>query len=528
MPRGESFEGITVPEGDPDGLRAVGQQLSSLAGAVEAAGAGVSALPNATGGWSGQASAAFAGATLAPALALGGARDAFDTYATTLREGAEALDDAQKEAERAIDQARAARKAIQAAETAIDDAQGRLALARTESAALTVAIAATGPLASAAGLESRRSAADAAAGDASADLTRARAALERARDDLEQAKKRGKEAMEAGREAKRGIASVLSGLAPMGFGLTLARAPSGGGGGGGGGPVFGPDGSIRRLDLSVEEFDRMSLADRQHWMRQFQEEFGPEGNFNGWFRNIEGILEYAGDRDTIEPGTQTSSGNWFSLVDAAILHGIQNGYARSRGRPGGGYNAGTESWQRFFEHRDNAERGITNPTAFDEQSKRLWAAGEQASTDYGADVVAPENGRTPTPEESTFLWIGDQYREKIVPNLPEGMFGYGLADPRNQEFTRDVAEGIDDTSSEAVEGARETTDEGLEAAREIVEAPGYRKPGEVFEGALETGGQVLEGTFETGGQVLDTAGDTADDLAEEGVRVVAKKLLPGN
>jgi hypothetical protein len=523
-PPGDSFEGIVVPEGEPGSLRASAQRLTAMAGAVETVEAGLRGLPSDLAAWRGTASAAFGAATVPAATALLGARTAFDAYAPAIRMGAERLETAQREAERAIEEARDARRRIERAEAAIEDAQGRLATAEAASAALGVALAATGPVGELAGLESQRADADAAAARAEAELAHARAELRRAQEDLEQAKRRGSEAEDEAREAKRAVADVLAGLAPTTGGLALTGGPAGGGGGGG--PVFGPNGEILRLDLTVEEFDRMTLEQRQHWMAQFQRQFGPAGNFDGWFRNIEGILQFAGERDTITPGSGSTPGSWFSLVDAAILHGIQSGYAQSRGRSVGTSNPGSARWREFFDYRRGLQKTTIGPSE-DLESKKRWAAGEQASTDYGVNVVAPQNGRIPNPQERFFLWVGDRYRKDIVPNLEPGSPGYTLLDPRNQEFTRDAAEGLYDTSGEAVEGARETVDEGLEAAREITEAPPSRRNWELVEGVVETEREAFEGVVETGGQLLDTVRETADDVVPDVARVVVKQAVPG-
>lgn len=522
-PPGDSFEGIVVPEGEPEGLRASAQRLTAMAGAVEAVEAGLRGLPSDLAAWRGMASAAFGAATVPAATALLGARTAFDAYAPAIRTGAERLETAQREAERAIEDARDARRRIERAEAAIEEAQGRLGAAQATSAALGVALAVTGPVGELAGLESQRADADAAAAQAEAELSRARAELRQAQDDLERAKRQGEEAEEAAREAKRAIADVLAGLSPTTGGLVLAGGP--GSGAAGGGPIFGPNGEILRLDLTVEEFDRMTLEQRQHWMAQFQRQFGPAGNFDGWFRNIEGILQFAGERGTITPGDGSTPGSWFSLVDAAILHGVQSGYAQSRGRSVGTSNPGSAKWREFFEYRQQFGRD-TAPEV-DHESKRLWGAAEQASTDHGVHVVAPQYGRTPNPQERVFLWVGDRYRKDIVPNLEPGSPGYSLLDPRNQEFTRDAAEGLYDVSGEAFEGYGETVDEGLEAAREITEAPPAQRNWEIVEGVAETGGEAVEGAVETTGQVLDTARETADDIVPEVAKVVVKRFIPG-
>jgi hypothetical protein len=53
----ESFAGITVPEGEPGGLRAAAREFNSLAVEVDGAASRVRGLPGQMASWSGPASA---------------------------------------------------------------------------------------------------------------------------------------------------------------------------------------------------------------------------------------------------------------------------------------------------------------------------------------------------------------------------------------------------------------------------------------------------------------------------------------
>ncbi len=84
--------------------------------------------------------------------------------------------------------------------------------------------------------------------------------------------------------------------------------------------------------------------------------------------------------------------SWFSIVDAGILEGIQNGLAALALGADGLLNPGSGLWYDFFDaRRDGAD---------DATSRTLWGRAEQASTDFGIDqaglreVAIPVGGAT--------------------------------------------------------------------------------------------------------------------------------------
>lgn len=262
---------------------------------------------------------------------------------------------------------------------------------------------------------------------------------------------------------------------------------------------FDAQGRIVRLDLTVEDFDRMTVAERLQWIQQFQRQYSAEFDIDGWFANIEGILGFAEDKDIGQ------TGSWFSLVDASILHGIQGGMALALGRSTTSPNPGAARWETFFLGRALDRPGGRLSEA---ESRQLWGAAEQASTDYGTDFVAPSRGQSPTSTEQIFLGIGDFYRSEV---LGEGGGG-DLFDPRNREFTQDSAEAIYDYFGEGEEFLEETGREGGEALREVGEAPWYRKPDQTVEGVGETAWEGIEGSGEILGQAGEGLWETGDDL----------------
>src|SRR3954471_9540870 len=120
---GDSYAGITVPEGDPGGLSGAASEFGALAGQLSGVSAELQGMPGTLSTWNGPASVSFAGACLTNHSACRDAVDAFTHAESAARRYAPALRHAQHEAEAAIAQARAAQHRIDAAERAIDDAR---------------------------------------------------------------------------------------------------------------------------------------------------------------------------------------------------------------------------------------------------------------------------------------------------------------------------------------------------------------------------------------------------------------------
>jgi hypothetical protein len=209
----ESFAGITVPEGEPGGLRAAARQFNSLAIEVDGAAGRVQALPGQMASWSGPASARFAGACEDHAAAAGAGVSALTTAGQVAARYAQALDEAQDDARAAIEDAREATRRIRALEQAIVDARNRQAAAQDRAASAAAAVNtafATGtpnPVA-----EADLSSAQTAASEAGADIVRLERRLEEAEDDLRRAKERGRRAEEAAEEAGETAASGFQAL----------------------------------------------------------------------------------------------------------------------------------------------------------------------------------------------------------------------------------------------------------------------------------------------------------------------------
>jgi hypothetical protein len=209
--RGESYAGISVPEGSPDELRTLAGSFSSTATSLQDVAGQLNAMPSELGSWQGPASVGFAGSSATAASAANSGALSFLSAAVSVRAYAIDLEDAQRDAERAIDDARDAKERIRQAEREIADA-GR----RADAASLAI-VAATSRILAASltsspdlGAEADLAAAQRALDEAQADERRAQRELDRARDDLERAQDRGRRAMERARTAASSAAVAVS------------------------------------------------------------------------------------------------------------------------------------------------------------------------------------------------------------------------------------------------------------------------------------------------------------------------------
>ena len=158
--------------------------------------------------------------------------------------------------------------------------------------------------------------------------------------------------------------------------------------------------TIAYLDCTLENFDAMSIADRLLWIQYFMDQF----HIGPWFNNIEGIIQ-----GFVENGL-ADSGSWLSIVDAAILQAIQDGFVVSdmEGAQGAVGNATSENpgkatWKIFFDEL------AKDPAGDDDALIEMWGTAEAASTQHG-EVIAGDLGLAPDPYETFFLKTGDAYR----------------------------------------------------------------------------------------------------------------------
>jgi hypothetical protein len=186
---GESVEGITVPKGDPDALLSAGHQLAAVGVDLGQQAQQVAKAPTLMGSWAGPGSSTFADLTGNQANTLQAASFSVLNAGLQISSSAEALEDAQKRAQKAIVRAKKARDEINDANEAIRQALDDEKAAQDRMAAATIAR-------EAAELRLLSSAIDSLLGDgtAQAAIDAANAAYTAAETDLHEAERREKRA----------------------------------------------------------------------------------------------------------------------------------------------------------------------------------------------------------------------------------------------------------------------------------------------------------------------------------------------
>jgi hypothetical protein len=237
---GESVEGITVPLGNPDALYAAASSLRGVGAQLQDASGQVGASPSLLSSWCGPGSSQFALLTGQEAMSLQSASSTVLMAGISVSIGADQLEQAQLEAQRAIVRAKRARDDINDAKEAIReavqaqrDAQGRMdaAVVAREAAELQLFANAVDSLLGSGAVEAAIAAADAAYREAERDLheaerreARARDRLKEAIDDLEAARKDGRDAADDAESAAVGLRFALAGL-PTGV-LAMPGVPA--------------------------------------------------------------------------------------------------------------------------------------------------------------------------------------------------------------------------------------------------------------------------------------------------------------
>jgi hypothetical protein len=234
---GTSVEGITVPLGDPDGLRASASQLQGVSSQLEEQASRLRSMPSFMGPWAGPGSSAFAQLTGVQSADVGRTGVSMFMASMTVRQTADALEDAQRAAQRAIERARKARHEIDRAKEDIrqavaDEGTARDRMAAAALARSTAQLTAGNPLLDPGGVAAAAAdAADRQYRAAEHDLheaegreRRARVRLTDAEDDLEEARNDGADAAQDGEDAGLALQMALRTL-PAGA-LATPGAPA--------------------------------------------------------------------------------------------------------------------------------------------------------------------------------------------------------------------------------------------------------------------------------------------------------------
>lgn len=214
---GDSYQGITVPDGDPAALENVANDFGSLAGATSTLSTRLRSAPGQLGGWQGPASLAFTGISF---LSAASASASSQNFAIAAREAQRYSDDlraAKEETRQAIEDARQAQARIDRAEREIEQAQERRGEAALRYAAAFGQLLLpdlTGASASSAQNDLARAQQDMDAADDQE--RRARLELADAREDLERAKRRGER---AATDAENAALAASNAFAAVGAGL---------------------------------------------------------------------------------------------------------------------------------------------------------------------------------------------------------------------------------------------------------------------------------------------------------------------
>jgi hypothetical protein len=216
-------------------------------------------------------------------------------------------------------------------------------------------------------------------------------------------------------------------------------------------------------ELSLEDFEAMTVDERIAWVRAFNEQHG-----GGFFFNFVDVLHYFKDSQIFHGlDGSTAASEWMSWGDAGALLVVQDGYLLSQGLttqltslPEGtppevaeARRRAAESWEEFFHHL-KTHRG-------DEPGLRQrWSVAEQAGIDYAtshADLQIERSGTELTGIDrqtvDNFVGYGNVYRwgvpvEHGVPLVEEapGAFGEIAGQSLGQSFEDLAQEAMDDVA----------------------------------------------------------------------------------
>jgi hypothetical protein len=138
----ESFAGITVPDGEPGGLRDAGEEMTRAGATLEGVAQGLGALPSSLTAWQGGGSLEYGNACATSQQAVAAGASAAAEAGHLLSRYASELDEAQEAARRAIRRAKDATKRKEAAEQRIEAAQRARAMAAAQAVSASTELAA--------------------------------------------------------------------------------------------------------------------------------------------------------------------------------------------------------------------------------------------------------------------------------------------------------------------------------------------------------------------------------------------------
>jgi len=440
---GESYAGITVPEGEPGELRSAGQALSGASGALEGVAAELRGMPGMLGSWQGPASVNYAGSCLTNGAAVDSGMEALQSCSTAIKRYADELEAARDDAGAAIEDAKDAQRRIKLAGAAIEDAQARATAATDSFAVASARVVATGLTGSPApDALADQSAAEQAISDAQADETGARRQLEAAEEDLRRAQERGRKAEEAARDAAQAATGA--------FGATGAGSPAVASYGSPGSPAVGGTGLPSYVDpLAGTLFGAGEWTSRyasQNWVR-----YAP----GFWTRPPRYVSPYT--RSTPSGGTSRVSGYWRSgawtsarEVPDLAARAKWAGRASTLGRAGAVASfatAGIDQWM-----TDSSDPSL-------ETSERVGRTAAQTATVGGASALGGWGGAAGGAAIGTAIVPGVG---TVVGGVVGGVVGSGGAGWVADEFNDSVVDFAGDAAN--------TIEDGLDDAGEVLDS----------------------------------------------------------
>jgi large repetitive protein len=164
-------------------------------------------------------------------------------------------------------------------------------------------------------------------------------------------------------------------------------------------PTQSPDCAVS-LNCTVRSIETWTAPQRIEYVEAIETTYGKEYGFTGYFNNIKGILDFADQRNLAKQGT------WFSMVDAYILHGIQQGLSSVHSGSAAPVHTGAAGWAEFF--------AAARRAGSHDELRSLWGTAEQSATDYGV-AQASAQGLIPTgAERDVLLGLGNVYRAAVA------------------------------------------------------------------------------------------------------------------
>ena len=479
----ESFAGITVPKGEPDSVRDAGATFASVAGGLEGAAGELRSMPEVLASWQGPASVSFGGSCMTNGSAVDAGVQALDSCARAARTYAGELEDAQREARAAIEEARDAQRRIDRAEQDIEAARSQAVQAsgRLDTANQRIAVSGLAGAPDAGALNDAVSASEDIS-SAQDQESSARRELEQARDDLEAAQRRGKRAEEAARDAARlatGAFQAVAGSSPAAAAFAAAGA---GVAGGGAAPGENPFLAVGQAGKALP-----FLYGTGKYMAQWLKSPGARS----WFGLTPELTPYMSTLNNGIAGKFLSRGLGGMPATSRAGQWLANSskatpWFRGLGIAGGAVGTVTGGYD-LIQQGNPVEAFKRDPAAYSSD-----VTGTLFSASSTAFFVAPNPVTGALVVVTGVAWAGTeiwQHSEEIGQAIDDGV-----------EWTGDQLEAGAEEIGQAIDEGRQFADETLAQVGQTLDE-GVDIASDVGEEALDAGEDVLEG-----------AGDIIDDI----------------